>query len=200
MEDIEQRVAQRCQGGEYDDATTLAIQAYGPEVLGYLASTVSAWHQAADIFAMCSEDLWRALPTFERRCSYRTYFYTLARNARSRFFKARSVRDAARAVPLSQVPQIRLAIDHVRTSTPRYRRTEEKERLVRLRESLDSRDRELLILRVDRQLSWPDIIAIMDSDDGSKSDAERTREAAALRKRFERIKKRLKKLHAAEVG
>ena len=200
MQDIERKVAQHCERGEYDEATTVAIQAYGPEVLGYLASTMSAWHQAADIFAMCSEDLWRALPTFERRCSYRTYFYTLARNARSRFSKARSAREAARAVPLSQVPQLQLAIDHVRTSTPRYQRTEEKHRLVRLRESLDSLDRELLVLRVDRQLSWPDITAIMHPGDGSTSDAERTRETAALRKRFERIKKRLRKLHAAETG
>ncbi|GAB4531645.1 MAG: hypothetical protein Tsb0020_47900 [Haliangiales bacterium] len=198
LQDIERQLATHCERGEYDAATTLAIQHYGSEVMGYLASTVRAWHEAADIFAICSEDLWNALPAFQWRCTVRTYFYTLARNARSRFFNAQRARGARRGVPLSQAPQIERAVAHVRTTTPRYRQTAEKAHLARLRQSLDSFDRDLLLLRVDRQLSWPEIAAIVQPETAEMSEAEQTREAAKLRKRFERIKKRLRQLRAAE--
>jgi RNA polymerase sigma-70 factor, ECF subfamily len=75
-------------------------------------------------------------------------------------------------------------------------RTEIKDKVAALREQLDEEDRTILILRVDRKLAWQDIARVLAEEDISGSEA--TKRSAALRKRFERIKERLRKL-AAEV-
>jgi hypothetical protein len=56
-----------------------------------------------------------------------------------------------------------------------------------------------LILRVDRGLAWNEIAQSMDDGDAPLTDTELHRQAAALRKRFERIKDRLRVL-AREAG
>ncbi|KAB2892705.1 MAG: DUF3419 family protein, partial [Kofleriaceae bacterium] len=64
-----------------------------------------------------------------------------------------------------------------------------------LRDELSPEDQAILILRIDRQLEWRDVVrALADEEDGDLSDAEITRRSAAVRKRFERIKNDLKKL------
>jgi RNA polymerase sigma-70 factor, ECF subfamily len=68
-----------------------------------------------------------------------------------------------------------------------------KDELRVLREQLDPEDHEILLLRLDRELPWRDIARILGGDD------QITVRAAALRKRFERTKERLRKL-AIEHG
>jgi len=53
-------------------------------------------------------------------------------------------------------------------------------RLEAARAALDREDQQLLVLRIDRKLAWADIADVMSI------------EASALRKRFERIKQRLR--------
>jgi RNA polymerase sigma-70 factor, ECF subfamily len=55
-----------------------------------------------------------------------------------------------------------------------------KDRLRALRDELKPEDRELLVLRLDRELEWPEIALILGTD------------AATLRKRFERLKEKLR--------
>jgi RNA polymerase sigma-70 factor (ECF subfamily) len=62
--------------------------------------------------------------------------------------------------------------------------------VTRLRESLDPDEQTLLILRIDRQMAWTDIARIMGGD---APEAE-SRQAATLRKRFERLKERLRSM------
>jgi RNA polymerase sigma-70 factor (ECF subfamily) len=57
-----------------------------------------------------------------------------------------------------------------------------------LRAQLDPDDHELLLLRLDRQMSWKDIARIRGAGDDV------TAMAAALRKQFERAKERLRTL------
>jgi RNA polymerase sigma-70 factor (ECF subfamily) len=73
-----------------------------------------------------------------------------------------------------------------------------------LREKLDPDDQMLLVLRVDRQLSWRDLALVMGANPeeapGSQPDeATIEREAVRLRKRFERVKAELKQL-AKQAG
>ena len=64
--------------------------------------------------------------------------------------------------------------------------------LAAARAALADDDRELLYLRVDRQLPWREIAVIM-SDEGAGPDDEAVRKLdQALRKRFESVKRRLK--------
>jgi RNA polymerase sigma-70 factor (ECF subfamily) len=91
-------------------------------------------------------------------------------------------------------------VDRVRTRTDRFRRTETKERVRALRERLDPDDQMLLVLRVDRNLAWRDLALVMLGDQHCETDDDALeREAARLRKRFERVKTELKQL-AIEAG
>jgi DNA-directed RNA polymerase specialized sigma24 family protein len=79
----------------------------------------------------------------------------------------------------------------IRSATPPYHRTEVKDSIARLREALEPEEQALLFLRIDQGLSWNEVAAVL-SEDGEVI------EPAALRKRFERAKARLKKLAEAE--
>jgi RNA polymerase sigma-70 factor (ECF subfamily) len=79
-----------------------------------------------------------------------------------------------------------------------YLRSEAKRRLEDLRAALDEEDRTLLILRVDRRMHWRDIAQVM--ADGVVDEGELVRTAAKLRKRFERIKERLREYMREQSG
>ena len=66
-------------------------------------------------------------------------------------------------------------------------------------EALDPDDRLLLILRLDREMSWNDIADVY-ADEREGDDGDRRRTAAKLRKRFERIKARVAELMRADPG
>lgn len=58
-----------------------------------------------------------------------------------------------------------------------------------VRSLLDEDERTLLVLRIERRMRWPEIARILADTDDERSIA---REAARLRKQFERIKDRLR--------
>jgi RNA polymerase sigma-70 factor (ECF subfamily) len=72
-----------------------------------------------------------------------------------------------------------------------------------LREQLPELERELLILRVNRQLAWLEIARIMTEATTEAAlnftDAELQTEAARLRKRFQKAKEKLRQL-AEQAG
>lgn len=182
--------------GDYDATTTLAIQTYGQEVFAFLVSRERAEDRAAEVFAEACEDLWRSMPDFQWRCSLRTWFYRLSRNAAVRYGK-RPVNQAARRMRMSQISEI---VDKVRTRTLVHLRTEVKDEFERLREKLSPEDQALLVLRVDRQLSWNDIAQVMTEEAGEDvSEAELERASARMRQRFQKLKDRLRVL-AQEHG
>jgi hypothetical protein len=70
---------------------------------------------------------------------------------------------------------------------PPYDRSEVKDRVAHLRAALDPQDQALLFLRVDQKLPWNDVAAVLAAEGEPV-------EVAALRKRFERAKARLREL------
>jgi RNA polymerase sigma-70 factor (ECF subfamily) len=94
------------------------------------------------------------------------------------------------------------AAAHVKSTTAVFKRTDVKDRVRALREQLTPEERELLVLRVDRGLDWREIARVLREQSSRSSegapvdddDAELARDAAALRKRFERTKARLREL------
>lgn len=179
--------------GDFGAAATLALRHYGPEVLGFLVAVRRDAQAAAEIFSQFCEDLWVGLPRFAWHSSFRTWAYTLARHAFVRHGKDPFGR---RRRPLSEQPHLSALEQQIRTRTLTYLRTETKHRVARLRERLEPDEQALLILRVDRGLAWREIALVMaEGEGGPDVDAAR---AAALRKRFERIKAKLKALLEAE--
>lgn len=81
-----------------------------------------------------------------------------------------------------------LAAD-VRSSTLAHLKPANLDRLAEARRGMTPEEQTLLILRVDRGLAWRDIAVVLAGEGGESGDAERE---AALRKRFERLKDKLR--------
>jgi RNA polymerase sigma-70 factor (ECF subfamily) len=191
---LEQEILGHHQRGEWQRAATVGVKGYGPEILGYLTAMSRSEVDAADVFSTFCEDLWKGLPGFRWQSSFRTWAYTLARHALYRLSRDPH-RKPGRHVALADSPEILELAERVRSTTLIHLRTETKSKVAALREQLDPDDRTLLILRVDRQLAWNEIACVMaDAPDPAPADVKRG--AAALRKRFERVKERLRKLAA----
>jgi RNA polymerase sigma-70 factor (ECF subfamily) len=169
--------------GDLHAGATAALQLYGAELFGFLKGTERDEDLASEAFAQLGEDLWRGLPKFRWDASLRSWIYALARNALHRL-RRDPRRSPRRNVGLTEAEAAEIAV-HLRTATAVYQRTEVKDELRELRAQLDPDDRELLLLRLDRQMSWKDIARVLGGDDALAT------RAAALRKKYERIKERI---------
>jgi RNA polymerase sigma-70 factor (ECF subfamily) len=174
-----------CAEGEHGRAATDAVNLFGAEILSYLVSSLRDEPEGHEAFSLFLVALWEGLPRFRWECSFRTWAYVLARRAITR-----TVRERGRArvlVPLTQ--EMEEIASRVRSSTPSYLKTANRKRVAALRAELDPEDRQLLVLRVNRRLGWEDVARVLlaDEEDGP-SPSELSRKAAALRKRFERLK------------
>jgi RNA polymerase sigma-70 factor, ECF subfamily len=182
--------------GDLGAAATLAVETYGPEIYGFLRAIARDDAVADDAFSTFAEHLWRGLAGFRWEASLRTWAYALARNALHRV-RRDPARRAERNLALSRAgADLRAVV--TRTATSPFLRTDVKDRFATLRERLDPDDHALLILRIDRRMSWRDIAGAMPGPpDAPTDDTAVARRAAALRKRFERAKAELKQLAAA---
>lgn len=177
-------VRARLEAGDRTSATTLIVEGYGPQILGFLMAMAHSDADAHDAFSQFCEDLWRGLPGFRWQSSLRTWSYTLARNALHRQ-RAGAPQRHGPHFALSDAPELGAMAERARTVTPESHRTETRVRFAALREQLDPDDHTLLILRVDRRMPWYDIAEIL----GEPAEpAALRRRAATLRKRFERLK------------
>jgi RNA polymerase sigma-70 factor (ECF subfamily) len=192
-DEFERNLLSQCASGAFDRAATAVIDGYGPEIFGFLIGLMHDEEGAREVFAIFCEDFWRGLPRFQWSSSLRTWAYTLARHALYRFEGERARRRRGH-VPLSQVDDLDRMSQRPLSGTQTYLRTDCKTRIAEIRSSLDREQQMLLILRHDRDLSWPEIAQVLSSD-RSWSDAELKREAAALRKRYERLLRHLRELY-----
>ena len=177
--EVEAQVAEAVTHGDYEAAATAVIQGYGPQVLGYLRSVVRDDEEAEDAFAVFAENVWRGLPSWERRASVRVWAYSVAWNAATRVFRDPWLR-RRRELPPSAASCLVAEV----MSTSRRDQERRRSALEQLRGSLGPEEQSLLVLRVDRGLSWGEVAQAMGAADDHSG-------RAALRKRFERLKERL---------
>jgi RNA polymerase sigma-70 factor (ECF subfamily) len=180
---LEERIGRLLDEGDRRGAASEAVRGYGHPVLVYLMKLLGDTDAAQEVFGRTTEKLWRGIGQYRRECSVRTWFYKLAWNAAADYRKEARHRRERRL----QTNELARAEAEVRHSTQRYLRTEARERLARLREGLDPEDRSLLVLRVERRLSFREVAEVM-------SDPDRPLDEQALRKRYERLKDRLRRL------
>jgi RNA polymerase sigma factor (sigma-70 family) len=165
--------------------------------MGFLVVVIADPAGAGDVFADVCVRLWKGLATFRWESSLRTWLYVIARRACHAHRQARAQwRD--RLVPLSEVPEIDAMIAQVRTTTLANLAGRTSTRAERLRRQLDPDEQMILTLRLDRELEWREIARVL-ADDDVVEDAELVRASAALRKRFERIKEKLRRLAAEDA-
>jgi RNA polymerase sigma-70 factor (ECF subfamily) len=195
--DTDSNIRRAYDAGDLDLAATLALEAYGSEILSFLVARLRSMSEGQEAFSIFAEDLWRGLPAFGWRCAIRTWSYTLARNAANRLV-AVAQRRPDRNLALSQHPSVSQAIGRARSATQIHQRTDVKDGVRALREQLEPDDQMLLLLRIDRDLSWRDA-AIAMSGNAELDDDAIDRESVRLRKRFERIKTDLRRM-AEQAG
>ena len=176
---LEDSIRASALAGRTEEAATRALRGYGPELFGFLVAMEKSEQDAMEIFSLLSEDLWRGLPGFAWRSSFRTWAYTLARNAAHRHRKRRAGKGRETRLRTSMASRI---AESVATSYAR-----KKTALDALRDELPDEDRMILVLRVDRELGWNDIAMIVMGD----NQGDLARESARLRKRFQLIKREL---------
>lgn len=193
----EDRIRALCDAQDYAAAATLVIESYGPEILAFLIARLRNRSSGEDVYGTFAEKLWVGLPQFEWRCSVRSWAYRLARNAANDYATALP-NQRRHNVALSQHPALSQLIDRVRSTTQAYRQTETKDRVRELREQLSPDDQLLLILRVDKTMGWREIAQAMAEDGEPLEGAALAKEASRLRKRFERVKERIRELAQAK--
>lgn len=169
--------------GTIDVAAEAAIRGHGPEIYGFLAATLRDEAEADEVFSLWSEDVWKGIGRFGGASSLRTWLYVLARHAASRH--RRGGRRMMAALDGNSV--IEHVAAQVRTETHAFLRTESKDRFAEIRRELPEDDQVLLVLRLNRGLEWTEIARTM-LDEAEPEAAALRREAARLRKRFERLR------------
>jgi RNA polymerase sigma-70 factor (ECF subfamily) len=168
---------------DYRGAAEAVMRELGPGVRGLLQTLYRRSPDTADeAFSLFAENLWRHIGAFRGEASIKTWAYCLARNAAITVTREGWRRLGRR---LETVEAERLA-EEVRTRSA-VRLERQSQGLSELRDSLDLDDQTLLTLRLDERLSWDEIARIMSS-------GQEAVDAAALRKRFERLKTRLGEL------
>jgi RNA polymerase sigma-70 factor (ECF subfamily) len=194
---LEAQVEEACQRGDHAGAVTLLIEAIGPKVVAFLLQRLNSPSDASEVFSMFSEDLWRGLPSFEWRCTVRGWCFAIARSAANRFRKQASER-RGRRLPLSEASLSEL-VESVRERTLAHLRSEVKSQMQVLFEQLPEDDRALLSLRVDQKLGFRELAISLEFDGVVPSEEELTRAAARMRKRFQLLKDKLRRM-AGEAG
>ena len=185
--DPESLIGAQLDAGDHAGAAAGTLRFYGPEILGYLYATLRDETAADEVFAQFSEDLWKGLGKFRRLCSMRTWSYRLAWESLSKFRRDPYRR---RALPL-RTGEWSQAATEVRDRTAPWLRSSVRDQVARLRERLTDAERTLLILRIDRGLSFAEIAEVLRPRD-------RRAGAVTLRKRYDRLKKKLRRLAEAE--
>ncbi len=181
-----------CASADYQAATTLILRSLGPDVVRVIHGRFRDETSTAEVFSSFAEDLWAAISAFSFRCSVRAWVFTLARNAGSRYLK-RDLKRQRQAQPLSQSPELAQQAALLRSTTLAHLRTTHHDRVTELRNTLSEDEQLLLTLRLDRKLEWREIAVVM-LGEADAEPAQVTSEAGRLRKRFQLLKDRLKRL------
>ena len=176
--------------GDLEGATTRFMERYGGDILAFLVVQCRDRSDASEVFSQFAEDFWRGLERFQWRTTLRSWGYTLACNAARRFQRSQRQR-AGRMLRPRHTPD---CVQARRSSTAPYLRTEVKQRMRALRLRLPADDQILLLLRIDKGLSWNELAAVFSGQGDAMDDAETARWAACLRQRFTSLKRRLRAL------
>lgn len=186
--DDDDRAVPLLRAGNHRAAAEAILRDHGPGIMGYLVSVLRNDGDASEVFSQFSLDLWRGLPGFRGDCPVRVWSYRLAWHAAARLLRD-PYRRRGRHLETNEISRI---AEEVRSSVLLGRREARQRGIDRLRDRLTAEERALLVLRLDRDLSWREVATVLTSD-GDPVDE------PTLRKRFERLKAKLAQL-AREEG
>lgn len=183
---LEGRIDRLLDQGDLRAAAGEAVRGYGPEIAAYLRALMREPADADEVFSRTCEKLWQGLARFRRASSMRTWLYTIAHHA-ARDFQQEGAKGRTRRLRTSEFSNLAA---RVLSSQPAWAKGSAADALARLRESMEPDEQALLTLRLHAGLSWKQVAAVL-------SRPGRPLDEAAVRKRFERLKTKLRGLAAA---
>ncbi len=191
---IEKRTKEAFQAADYKTATSIFLHHYRNDIYTFLLGRLSYNEtDAEDVLSEFQEDFCKGLPGFRWRCTLRSWAYRLAWNAACRFLKD-PYRKPERHLPLSQQSRIAQTSAGQRSETKKYLRTETKSWLCRIRKQLTDDEQALLVLRVNKKMSWRELAMIMSDGGETLDETDINRTSARLRQRFTKVKTKIKEL------
>jgi RNA polymerase sigma-70 factor (ECF subfamily) len=162
------------------------IRAHGPRIRSYLLGLLRDRDLADDAYSLFCEWTLDAVARFRGTSPVRTWAYGVAHNA------ARRVRADAYRRRRCSLSRAGVSRARARSGSSALRRERAAALVEAIRASLTLDEQGLLALRVDGGLEWNEIAEILSSGPNRLA-------PAALRKRFERLKDRIRRL-ASEGG
>lgn len=182
--EAENEIREHALAGRLDDAIETAVRVYGPELFGFLVGTMRDEYAAEEAYSMFLGKLLRGIAGFRWASSFRTWAYQVLHSALAEW--RRGARPPAetlsRFAPVAESARLASALDrHMRLS-----------RLEELRLTLDPEDQEMLILHVDRYMTFVEIATVTLGEDAMPDQI--ATEAARLRARFHRVTRRLREI------
>lgn len=189
--DWERDILDAVRTGEPGRAAGLLFRRLGPEIAGYLAASCREGETAREAYARTQEATLRGLSSFDGRASLRTWLYVVARSQLVLVLRDEA-RRSRRLTPLDHHPEVWERAAPTATPAPSASRLED---VHRLRAMLSDEDREILVLRVERDLPWEEVARVF-AGEAAEPPVLR-REAARLRKRFQAIRERVARARGA---
>lgn len=174
--EFEPRTVRLLRARRFAQACGVIITQLGPELHGYFRGVLGSDSEGDDLYQDLLLALWRGLPHYQMTCSVRTWVYAIAHHL---IFRRRRRYSRKHVCRLDTKEGLAIA---VQPSDTTREEAGQRERLRELQESLSLTERELLILRTERGLSFSEMSVILQT-------AEPT-----VRKRFQRLVKRLQGL------
>lgn len=177
---LERAVRDRLDSGDLSRAVALVVEGLGPSVRAYLRTLLQE-DDADEAFLEFQENVLKGLRGFRWQCPLRAWTHRVAFHSASRIWRRPERRfevplpsSASRLGPGSKGPPPGASGRHAG--------------LALLRRNLSVEDQTLLTLRVDRELEWEEIAVVL----GEEENGEEVVQAVALRKRYERLTRRLR--------
>lgn len=195
---LEYAIREAHERGAFREAVKIAIAGYGPELYGFIFGLLRRRRDDTnEVFALFCDNVEKGLPGFKWRSTFRTWAYVLARNA-ILTFRRNKARERRRRRPLSDVCAEVLV--HVsRISTDEWRKSSVQRAFRDLRRELSEEDQMILILRIDRRLSWEDVARVTIGNEIAEDVEALRKETNRVKVRFGRLKEQLREI-AINVG
>lgn len=189
---VEQQILELIREGDAQRAAHEAIQACGNEVLSWIFKREGSTDVSWDIYQDLCLDIFRGILGFNGKSRLRTWVYRIAHRARIRYHTRGPGKNEKLDTALDKLPQNLSRL----VCTARGRLATWNEMADRVRDLgprlLGDEEQDLLILFVDREMSWKEIAQVM-ADPGQpvlQGDALMT-EAARRRQQFQVVKAKL---------
>ena len=185
---VESRISELLDEQQINQAVEEILEFYGPRIFRMMMGVFHNEAIAQDVYQQFSIQLWESLESFRGDSQIYTWTYTLARRA-----IGQRLRGSKKETRLHTHQRDQLAAKWTRTATAEWRKTESKDKFQEMVEELDHDERTLVMLRIGEEMSWKEVAQVMQDGDETLEGSELSKESGRLRKKFQRVKDKLKR-------